>query len=361
MRQKVKLVGLGKQIALSMVTIAIGVSLIMFATSYVFFYLLEKYWPEYLPQEMSLIPTLPEVIWMMVITSVGVSMAAFFAYHLSKEILGPLNSLLISIKSVAEGDLSSRIELDDRCMKETSLLVDNFNGLVDKLKTAADEQHFWNAAIAHELRTPVTILQGRIQGLADGIFEPDKAQFDNLLNQVTRLSRIIEDLRVVSLSEHEHLAITPESTDIANELAHLVALCQPQFLVSGHTVSATYNHRFAWCDPQRFQQAMLALFDNITKHANSGPINIRTDKAGDFVTIEIEDAGPGIPEGEELTIFSAFRKASVNKRHNGSGLGLAVVAAIVQAHGGHVSYRRSLSGGSIFSLMLPATDNPLES
>jgi two-component system sensor histidine kinase AdeS len=105
------------------------------------------------------------------------------------------------------GNLAARATSDEHAMGETAQLVDDFNQMAARLQDMAQHRAFWNAAIAHELRTPVTILRGRLQGITEGVFAPEQSQFQSLLTQVEGLGRLIEDLRTVALAESGHLPL----------------------------------------------------------------------------------------------------------------------------------------------------------
>ncbi len=117
----------------------------------------------------------------------------------------PLNSVAASLRRLADGDLDARTVAPDQSLGEAALLVDDFNSMANRLKRMAEEQAFWNAAIAHELRHAADHLARPPAGLAEGVFEPDTAQFYSLLTQVEGLTRLVEDLRVVGLGDSGYL------------------------------------------------------------------------------------------------------------------------------------------------------------
>ncbi|MFY4703787.1 ATP-binding protein [Burkholderia glumae] len=349
-----KLVGLSRQIALTMMAMAFGVTLLFLLTSYAFYFFLKTYWPEASSSE-SLMPTGPEWGWMIGTTLAALALSAVVAINLSRRILVPLNSVTDSIRRVAQGELGVRADASDRSLGEAALLADDFNALADKLQRMTEEQTFWNAAISHELRTPVTILRGRLQGLVDGVFTPDASQFRNLLGQVEGLSRLIEDLRVVSLVESGHLDLQWQATDLVAEITSVVEFCSDALRSAGqHPVLNLDGSRRMLCDPGRIQQALLALLDNARQHAVPGEIRIRTWLENGQCSLSVEDDGPGIPADVVPYVFQAFRRADATRaKTGGSGLGLAIVAAIAQAHGGQTSCRATAKGGTQFIVSWP--------
>lgn len=348
------LTGLSRQIALSMMAMALGVTLLVVVTSYAFYFLVLHYWPEHL-SEPGWIPTGPELAWLIATTLTALALAGMVALRLAQRILVPLNSVAGSMRRLARGDLDARASAGDHSLGEASQLAEDFNELARQLQRVTQEQTFWNAAIAHELRTPVTILKGRLQGLADGIFVADASQFRSLLSQVEGLARLIEDLRVVSLAESGHLDLQWRQVDLAVEVENVAQFADEALRSAGQHLVLECHGVHAHCDPQRMRQAMLALLDNARRHASPGAVRIRANLSDGWCSLSVEDSGPGIPEEFLPYVFTAFRRAPVNAGNNrhGNGLGLAVVAAIAQAHGGKASCHAIASGGTRFSLCWP--------
>lgn len=356
-----KLVGLSRQIALTMMAMAFGVTLLVVLTSYVFYFFAVSYWPELFNQP-NWIPTGPEWIWIAATTLTGLAFAIVVGVHLARRILVPLNSVTDSIRRVAQGDLAARAIAGDRSLGEAAGLADDFNALATQLQRTTEEMAFWNAAIAHELRTPVTILRGRLQGLAEGVFTPDESQFRSLLNQVDGLARLIEDLRAVSLAESGHLHLQIQETDLSAEVESVVDFCRHALQSAGQ--HAVLDMRAGWvrCDPVRIRQALLALLDNVRRHAVPGGILIQTRQESGWCLLRVEDDGPGIPAESAAQVFRAFRRMRADGEtadDAGSGLGLAVVAAIARAHQGDASCRPSAKGGACFELRWP--EHPIDS
>ncbi|MCB6184201.1 HAMP domain-containing protein [Leeia sp. TBRC 13508] len=346
-----KPVGLYRLITLTMMAMAVGVTFFVVLTSYALYFFWSKYWPENFPED-GLTPTGPEWIWLIMTTLAALVLAIFVAANLSRRILAPLTSVIDGIRKVAQGDLTVRAAGNDHSLLEASQLVEDFNLLVEKLQHMTEEQAFWNAAIAHELRTPVTILRGRLQGLAEGIFPPDAKQFDSLLLQVEGLTQLIEDLRVVSLAESGHLSLSQRWVDLASEIYPLVESITPSLSKAEQQVVYDLQVKEVFCDPAKIRQAILALLENATKHAIPGTIVIRMRLENGSYLLSVSDEGPGISETFIPYVFTAFRRAP-NAKGTGSGLGLAVVAAIASAHGGKASYRISSTNGSVFEICIP--------
>jgi len=346
-----KLEGLSRQIALTMAGMAFGVTLLMVLTAYVFYYFAFNYWPAHFDTK-NLLPTAPEWVWLIATTSVGLVLSVAVAVNLARRILVPLNSVTDSIRRVARGDLGARAVAGDRSLHEAALLADNFNALADELQRVTNEQAIWNAAIAHELRTPVTVLRGRLQGLAEGVFKPDEAQFRSLLTQVEGLTRLIEDLRVVSLADGGHLSIEIRDADLAADVRAVVDVFAHSLQAAGQHPVLDLDTRRMRCDPVRIRQALLALLENARRHAVPGAIRIQTRIEGGMCRLRVDDDGPGIPADFAPHVFKAFRRVD-ESQPGGSGLGLAVVAAIAHAHHGEAVCVPTGTGGTRFEVQWP--------
>jgi two-component system sensor histidine kinase AdeS len=266
----------------------------------------------------------------------------------------PINLLADAAKKISHGDLSARVEKPTHHSSEIGELMDNFNDMAQKLETSVENAHVWNAAIAHELRTPVTILQGRLQGIIDGVFEADPILFKNLLNQVEGLSNLVEDLRTLSLFENQQLRLNLE-TICFNETAHkVVHMFEEKLEKAQLKVIFNIEAPKVECDQRRIEQILIALLDNTTRYANPGKLIVSTRQKQTNWILEIEDEGPGISAEHRKDLFNPFFRLeqSRNKELGGTGLGLSVVQALVIAHKGQVDYLNQHSH-SIFRISIP--------
>lgn len=349
-----KLVGLSRQLAFAMGATAVGVVVLLLLTSLVFYYFAFSLAPEDYPKGWT--PTLAELAWITATMLAGVALAVFVAGHMAKRILVPLNSVAQAIRSVAAGNLAARASAGDAPLTEAATLVNDFNRLAQELKRITDERAFWNAAIAHELRTPVTILRGRIQGLAEGVFEPGPSQFEKLLVQIEGLSRLVEDLRAVSLAESGHLDLRWQTVDLSGEIIDVAESFSGRLETAGLTVALRLDSAPVACDPVRIRQVMVALLDNAAKYSSAGTITIHSRVVAGQFTLSLEDEGPGLPDELGPHVFEAFRRGGEGRdpSHRSSGLGLTVVAAIARAHGGHASCQQCANGrGTLFEITWP--------
>ncbi|WP_186104679.1 ATP-binding protein [Burkholderia gladioli] len=346
---------LGRQIVWSMGLVSVITTLIAFVGSYLIYGLLFTYLPQLQQPEDSWVPRTPDYLIFAGTLLVALVAAIVIALRLARRILAPLNSLAESARAIAAGDLAARAIPGDRTLGETAHLVDDFNSMAGKLQTMAADMAQWNAAIAHELRTPLTILQGRLQGLADGAFKPDNALIRGLLSHVEGLSRLVDDLRIVTLQDSGHFELRSASTDLGEEARRAVESIRPALEEAGFVLELRLAPAVARCDGARVRQALIALLDNARRYATPGPLRVAVARAGELVVLSVEDAGPGLAAEFAKQAFAPFTRADASRSRQlgGSGLGLSVVRAIAMAHGGWVQYRTSAQGGAVFEIELP--------
>lgn len=301
-------------------------------------------------------PTGTDLLLYAIIAFIALVVAGVGAIKLASRILFPINSLAESARRIADGDLSARALPGDKSLGETAHLVTDFNTMAERLQVMASNMATWNAVIAHELRTPLTVLRGGLQGIADGIFVPDEQRIKGLLLQAEALTRLVEDLRVVTLANNNRLGLKVERLAISTEIRAVVESIGPSLAEAGFTVRLTVFDIAIDADGMRVRQALLALLENARRYANRGQIEISTLICGNQLLIRVEDEGPGLTPEFAQRAFEPFTRpeAARSRSSGGSGLGLSVVRAIAEAHGGTAAYRRSTTlGGSAFELFLP--------
>lgn len=306
--------------------------------------------------EFSWIPTTHDWVLTLISGVLSSVVALGFAWFFARKVIIPLNAVAMTARKIAEGQLSERVAHNAGEIFETASLINDFNSMADKLEIMSSEMKKWNAAIAHELRTPVTVLQGRIQGIRDGVFDASETQFEILLDQTKGLSRLIDDLRVLSLSDSGQLYLYRENLQLDQLIAETVALFADDFRSRGISPAIETDTISAFLDKFRFVQVLTALMGNAIKYSDPGQLLVTCCVKGHHILITVEDEGPGINAKDADKIFDAFYRSDSSRTHetDGSGLGLAVVSSIIRAHGGSVNYRTSRLGGSCFELRLPA-------
>jgi two-component system sensor histidine kinase AdeS len=280
----------------------------------------------------------------------GVVLALAVAVRMARRIVRPLGAVGDAARRIAQGDLATRIDPNPEAHGETALLIADFNAMADRLQRMSEDVKVWNAQIAHELRTPLTILRGRLQGAQDGVFPLDAQLLAGLLVQVEGLTRLVEDLRSVSLADSGRLDVELGDVDLAAELKALAPTLSAMLTPAGFGLALSLEPGVVRADAIRIRQAVIALTDNAVRHADPCTLRVTVAFTEDSAILTVADEGPGLAAGFEDQAFRQFVRGEASSR--GSGLGLAVVRAIARAHGGEASYLRT-QDRSIFRILLP--------
>ena len=296
--------------------------------------------------------------WLGIIGSgaLGFSVATLASILLARRIVLPVSAVASAAREVANGNLAARADCSAPGFGETAQLISDFNQMALQLATYESELRTWNSAVAHELRTPLTILRGRLHGVHDGVFELDKAMISNLIQQVDGLTRIVEDLRTVSLAAAGRLDLLLGAVDLASEAQSVIAMVAPDIAAAGVTVETDLSAAITRADSARIRQALLALINNAVQYASEGGwIRVETAANATDALIRVIDRGPGLPPDFGPRAFDAFSRAedSRSRAHGGTGLGLAVVQAIAHAHGGAARCMSGIEKGTIFEISIP--------
>jgi two-component system, OmpR family, sensor histidine kinase AdeS len=267
-----------------------------------------------------------------------------------------LSSVASAARQIAVGDLSARATHVGFSSREETQLIGDFNSMSVALQRAERELAESTASIAHELRTPLTILRGRLHGISDGVFALEPNEVRGLLYQVEGLGRLVDDLQTLSLANSQRLVLTEEATDLVNEVRRIMASMGPDLAAAGLEPTLALQAAPLIADGARIRQIIAAVLTNACRYApGSGALRIATWSDSSAAILEIVDHGPGLPEGADGIAFDRFWRGEASRSRNtgGSGLGLAVVRAIVEAHGGRATLTNHAGGGAIFEMRLP--------
>lgn len=350
--------GLNRQLVVSMVAVT-GLALATMIAGMIVFYgfvFLNLYPPEeFEAMPDSAWPTRSEWVAFLILWSLGLSVAMVAATRFARRLIRPLDQVASAARRIATGDLAARAVPDGLIFEETRQLVEDFNAMATQLSRVDIEMKTWHAAIAHELRTPLTILRGQLQGFVDGVFVPDKASLQGLVGQVESLGRIVDDLKILSLAQSGRLELRLEAVDLAREAATVIRIARPDLEAAGLSVEPDLASVEIDGDGARIRQALMALLDNARRHAAPGKLRIETRDTRDHAVLRVSDTGPGMTAQAIAQAFEPFWRAddSRSRESGGTGLGLAVVRAIAQAHGGTVVAGAVVPHGAVFELQFP--------
>lgn len=285
--------------------------------------------------------------------AVGVAYGGRVARHLATSV----NAVAAGARRIAAGDFTHRITEQPRQAREIQSLITSFNSQAEALERSDRQLRFHTASVAHELRTPLTVLRGYIHGALDGVFPRDDDHMRALLTQVEDLSRIIDDLRTVSLASSGELSLKMERCDLAVEVRSVLDVTRPQFVTAGMAIdSEALSTTIVQADPARVRQMLRAVLDNALRYAaEGGSLTVTTERLGGVSVLRICDRGPGFPRDAEDLVFERFWRADLSRTRatGGSGLGLSVVKALADAHGGDARAKNRDGGGAVIELTFP--------
>lgn len=278
-------------------------------------------------------------------------------YWLARRIARPLERLVLAAETLREGDFAVGLGNFRGGTSEVHRLGKTIDALAIDLDHMEKRLRFNTMAVAHELRTPLTILQGNLQGMIDGVFPVHQQGLQDLLMQVQGLSRLVEDLRTLSLAAGHKLIGQRSATDLADEAATVLAAARPMLDDAGMRVETDFNAASADVDPERLRQAMLALVHNACRYAAAGGVlrcETGLDKDGN-ASVRFLDRGPGLLEEVRSISFDVFWRgeASRSRATGGTGLGLSIVEAIAKAHGGRLEAGNRPGGGAAIAIIIP--------
>jgi two-component system, OmpR family, sensor histidine kinase BaeS len=279
------------------------------------------------------------------------------AYQAAKRIAQPIEAVSRAATQMGHGDLSARAPMDvtlSRSSFETLTLAQNFNTMAEALERAQQQRRDMTADIAHELRTPLGVMNSRLEALEDGVIPFDVPEVQKLQHHTKLLIRLVEDLRILSLADSGQLESHPRTFDLATNARIAVDGFKARANAANVRLEllAPLSVMFMG-DPDRIMQVISNLISNALQHTPAGgEISIKLEHS-DRIRLEVRDSGPGIPEGQLERIFDRFHRvdASRSRASGGTGLGLAIVRTIVELHSGLISVRNARDGGAVFSVI----------
>ena len=297
-------------------------------------------------------------IWLL-ICGAPVLLAAllvFILFNLYSRYGKPLESLFDAIRAVEEGNLAARVPENRSDMFND--LFKRFNKMVGELERAEQQRRNLTADIAHELRTPLHIIQGNLEGVLDGVYEPTNEHIQDTLDETKLLSRLVSDLQTLSLAESGQLPLHPTSFLLADLLADLTSSFSSQAASLGielHTQVADPTLPLT-ADYDRFNQILSNLISNALRHTpTGGSVSVHAEADGNHkIQITVCDTGNGIQPSDLPFIFDRFWRGDKSRsERTHSGLGLAITKQLVHAHGGTIEVQSEVGKGSTFIIELP--------
>lgn len=266
-----------------------------------------------------------------------------------------IEEITYAAKRLAGGELDQRVKVN--ASDEISALAHSFNNMADSLEKVERLRRTMVNDVAHELRTPLSNIQGYMEGLRDGVIQPRAELFDSLYEESQLLTRLVNDLQILSLAEAGQLNLRRVSTAISPLINSVVGK-----LTDNMRASASITTRLptslpdVHVDPDRIKQVITNLLTNALEHTPAdGSVIIEAADCDQYIKVTVQDTGEGIPPQHLPFVFERFYRAdpSRTRRTGGSGIGLAIVKQLTRAHGGDVNVESQLGVGSKFSFTVP--------
>lgn len=309
------------------------------------------------PEEIFLDSVHKSLVWVgMAVLAAGL----IASYFVARSITVPLRNLSRAAEQIEQGNFDQQVPVETK--DEVGHLAAIFNRMAETLAVNTNMRRQFLANIAHELRTPLAIIQGHLEGMVDGVIEPSTEQLSSLHEEAIRLNRLITDLRDLSLAEVRQLALEKSSTDVNQIISRALFMLKPLIDAKEIYVNYKLDEKLPeiTADTDRISQVFYNILMNAIRYSPTRSIVevITTQVERDdqlWIRVSVSDNGPGIAQEDIPHIFDHFYRGdkSRDRKSGGSGLGLAIVKQLVEIHGGRVAVESKLGEGSIFQILLP--------
>jgi len=284
--------------------------------------------------------------------------AVFLGAALFRRIASPVEALAAASRAIAQGNLHARVNI--RRSDELGELVDQFNTMAASLESSEEWKRRIISDSAHELRTPVAVLQGELEMILEGVYTPDRDRIESLYRETELMSRLISELGELAAAEGGQIRLIRQNcslTALAREASEPFMVQAAPRGVTIHVLDTGSMEVFA--DPQKIVQVIRNLVANALKAVpEGGRIDVYSENDGTEAVLRIDDSGPGIPHEYREQIFQRFFRldSSRNRDAGGAGLGLAIARRIMQLHGGRIWADEGKNGGARISIAFPLSD-----
>lgn len=286
-------------------------------------------------------------------TILATLVALVVAVVVARRLIRPVTALTAAAGRLAAGQSDARADVT--APGELGELAATFDDMADRLETAGRLRRKVMADVAHELRTPLAVLQGETEAMLDGIVTPDAAALTSLHDEVTRLSRLVGDLETLAAADAARLTMHPRPVDLAAVAERATELVRTTASEAGIQVTVRGDAAEVEADPDRLHQVVLNLLSNAIKFTPAGgQVTVTTRGLGHEAVLEVDDTGPGLAADEAAHVFDRFWQGTAGGRTGGSGIGLAVAAELIAAHDGSITATTNPAGGARFTISLPA-------
>jgi two-component system sensor histidine kinase BaeS len=280
--------------------------------------------------------------------------ALLFLARFGRPRLFPVGRLVEAAAQLSSGDYSTRVpEVESGPMRQ---VVRSFNGMAERLEKSSEQRRRLLADVGHELRTPLTVIQGELEAMADGVHPLSSEQIEMLLDETRMLARLIDDLRVLSLSEAGELKLDIELIEAGTLAADAIASYQALAARSNITLTATADTGSVLADPLRLHEVLANIIANAIRHTPAGgTVTLTATSSPQGWLFSVRDTGIGIPAEDLPLIFERFAKGADS---HGTGLGLSIARELVRAHDGEMTASSIVGQGTTIEFSIPQARIP---
>ena len=274
----------------------------------------------------------------------------------ARRLLAPIRDLTTAAVKLGQGDLTTRVGVVGR--DEISQLGATFNSMAQALEESEHQRQNLISDVAHELRTPLSNMQGYVEAVRDGLLEPTASTMRTLHEQTLQLTGLVEDLRILAQADSGNLVLNLDYVNVEEILRELADSFVPRMESKAVKFSLVMPAELpmVYCDRTRLTQILSNLIDNAANYTpRGGEVSVSGDSDGSWIKFIISDTGAGIAKEVLPHIFDRFYREdrSRNRSTGGSGLGLAITKQLVEAHDGTIEVTSQLGIGSSFEVKLP--------
>ncbi len=281
--------------------------------------------------------------------------SAAAAFLIARQILIPIKRLEAGAKTLASGDYSLRIHKDRT--DELGELIAHYNVLAETLARTSQAERGWISNTSHELQTPLAVLRAQIEALQDGVRQPNAETLAEMHAAQMRLSRLVQDLKILTYSREPELVADMGREDLVEIAREAVETARPTLEAAGIEIECVFPETLPLgCDRLRIGQVIDNLLQNAARYTDApGKVRLAIQRKDGFAQVSIDDTPPTAPNDVLPRLFDRFYRAegSRSRALGGSGLGLSVCKAIVEAQGGIITAAASDMGGLNVTLTLP--------
>lgn len=278
---------------------------------------------------------------------------------MSRRLSRPILSVIAAAKQITSGNLKYRV-LNNSSTKEIGQLTTTINELAEDLEKQENLRKRMTSDVAHELRTPLATLQGYLEAMIDGIWKMDVERLKSCHEEILRINRMVGDLEKLAKYESENLRLVKTNFNISELIQHVLNNFEADFAKKDIRINFSEMPMHIFADKDKISQVMVNIISNALKYTTAnGFITIDIKALNNNIRISVKDSGIGISSEDLPHIFERFYRAdkSRNRMSGGSGIGLAIVKAIIEAHNGKISVFSELGKGTEFILSLPRQIN----